>query len=224
MLCDDALRERIRDNLTAFETAIERADGSPGPAVRRAAVAVTVIDTGHGADLPGLPRHATWDSDPALLLTRRSARLRNHPGQWALPGGRMDAGESAVDTALRELHEEVAVSLNPADVLGRLDDFVTRSGFVMTPVVVWGGPGRETWPNPQEVASVHRIPLGEFLRTDAPQLEAVSDGVHPILRMPVGDDFIAAPTAAILYQFREVCLLGRPTRVAHYEQPRFAWK
>jgi len=91
-------------------------------------------------------------------------------------------------------------------------------------VVVWGGPHLETWPNPQEVASVHRIPLEEFLREDAPRLDPVAEGEHPILRMPVGDDHIAAPTAAIIYQFREVCLLGRPTRVAHFEQPRFAWK
>jgi hypothetical protein len=109
-------------------------------------------------------------------------------------------------------------------VLGRLDDFATRSGFVMTPIVVWGGPGLDLWPNPQEVASVHRIPLSEFLRLDAPQLDASAAGEHPVLRMPVGDDHIAAPTAAIIYQFREVCLLGRPTRVAHFEQPEFAWR
>src|SRR5690606_26439133 len=107
---------------------------------------------------------------------------------------------------------------------GRLDDFVTRSGFVMSPIVVWGGPRLELWPNPQEVASVHRIPLSEFLRADAPQLAPADDGEHPILRMPVGDDHIAAPTAAIIYQFREVCLLGRPTRVSHFAQPRFAWR
>lgn len=122
------------------------------------------------------------------------------------------------------MHEEIAVVLPEAAVLGRLDDFVTRSGFVMSPIVVWGGPRLDTWPNPQEVASVHRIPLSEFLRGDAPQLEPVADGSHPILRMPVGDDHIAAPTAAIIYQFREVCLCGRATRVAHFEQPQFAWK
>ena len=50
------------------------------------------------------------------------------------------------------------------------------------------------------------------------------DGGAPILRMPVGDNWIAAPTAAILYQFREVCILGRDTRVAHFDQPAFAWR
>ena len=91
-------------------------------------------------------------------------------------------------------------------------------------IVVWGGPNLELWPNPLEVASVHRIPLTELLREDAPRLDPGDDGGHPVLRMPVGDNYIAAPTAAILYQFREVCLLGRPTRVAHFEQPRFAWR
>ena len=78
-------------------------------------------------------------------------------------------------------------------------------------------------PNPAEAASAHCIPLAEFLRTDAPLLEPVDTSPHPVLRMPVGDDWIAAPTAAIIYQFREVCLLGNATRVAHYEQPTFAW-
>ena len=136
----------------------------------------------------------------------------------------MDPGETPVQTALRETSEEISVHLDADAVLGRLDDFVTRSGFVMTPVVIWGGPRLDTWPNPQEVASVHRIPVREFLRADAPKLDAGEPGGAPVLRMPVGEDSIAAPTAAIIYQFREVCLLGRATRVGHFEQPRFAWR
>lgn len=219
MLCDDELRKRIREHLNAFEPLV--ADAEQG---LRAAVAVTVTDAAYGADLPGLPRHDVWSAQAALILTRRSASLRRHPGQWAFPGGRLDSGETPVETALREMHEEVSVHLPSEAVLGRLDDFVTRSGFVMTPVVVWGGPGLAMWPNPQEVASVHRIPLSEFVRQDAPQLDSSTSGEHPVLRMPVGDDHIAAPTAAIIYQFREVCLLGRATRVAHFEQPEFAWR
>jgi 8-oxo-dGTP pyrophosphatase MutT (NUDIX family) len=219
MDCNEDLRARIATNLRAFEP--RRADA---PEARHAAVAVTITDAGLGADLPGLPRYAAWQADAAVILTRRSASLRSHPGQWALPGGRIDGAETAEQAALRELHEEVSVSLGQADVLGRLDDFVTRSGFVMTPVVVWGGPRLSTWPDPREVASVHRVPLTEFLREDAPVLEDTAEGGEPVLRMPVGDDYIAAPTAAILYQFREVCLLGRHTRVSHFEQPRFAWR
>ena len=136
----------------------------------------------------------------------------------------MDQGESAEQTALRELSEEVGLQLTPAHVLGRLDDFATRSGFVMTPVVVWAGAARKLTANPAEVASIHRIPVTEFLRADAPILDTVPDTEHPVLKMPVGEHWIAAPTAAILYQFRELCVLGRQTRVAHFEQPAFAWK
>ena len=219
MVCDEQLRASIARSLRTFETRVAaHADG------RHAAVAVVVTDVGHGADLPGLPLHAERQLTASLLLTRRAQHLRNHPGQWAFPGGRLDDGESPVEAALREMREEVGVDLPESAVLGRLDDFVTRSGFVMTPVVIWGGAGLEVRPNPAEVASVHRIPLTEFLRADAPRLDPVEGGGHPILRMPVGDDHIAAPTAALIYQFREVCLLGRATRVAHFEQPEFAWR
>ena len=219
MHCDPALLALLQARLDAFQrTAATRAG------LRPAAVAVTVVDSAFGADLPELPEYDTWSPLAALLLTRRAAHLRNHPGQWALPGGRVEPGETVIDTALREMHEEVGVDL-PADrVLGVLDDFETRSGFAMTPVVVWGGPALPTQHDPGEVASVHRIPVTEFLRDDAPQLETLAGSDQPVLRMPVGSQTIAAPTAAILYQFREVCLLGRDTRVAHYEQPPFAWR
>lgn len=194
------------------------------PGQHAAAVVLAVIDAGHGPDLPGLPTHRAWSTEAALLLTRRAGRLRNHAGQWALPGGRVEPGESAQQAALRELSEEVGLQLDGSAVLGRLDDFATRSGFVISPVVVWAGAAPDILANPDEVASIHRIPVTEFLRADAPMLETVAGSDHPVLRMPVGDKWIAAPTAAILYQFREVCVLGRHTRVAHFEQPAFAWK
>lgn len=218
MLCDEPLREHIRRNLGLLE--IRRADAG---AHRIAAVAVAVAEEGDGAHLDGLPAPAEWSRQAALILTRRALGLRSHPDQWALPGGRVDAGESAEQAALRELAEEVGLDLDPSAVLGRLDDFVTRSGFVITPVVVWAGPARTLTANAAEVASIHRIPLHEFMRADAPWLshEEGEQG-EPVLRMPVGNTWIAAPTAAVLYQFREVCIGGRPTRVAHFEQPLFA--
>ncbi len=219
MLCDPQLLERIRANLRRFD---RQRLGEPHH--RAAAVAVVVAEEGHGADLPDLARHEHWSPSAALVLTRRSKRLRNHAGQWALPGGRIDDGETPEQTALRELSEEVGLTLDETAVVGRLDDFVTRSGYVMTPVVIWAGQARALTPNPDEVASIHRIPVQEFMRTDAPLLEHLEEHPHPVLRMPIGDDWIAAPTAAIVYQFREVCIAGRNTRVAHFEQPQFAWK
>lgn len=217
MLCDDSLKEHIRRNLGTLD--LRRAD--PGTH-RIAAVAVAVAEEGEGARLEGLANPAGWSREAALILTRRASDLRDHAGQWALPGGRVDAGESAEQTALRELAEEVGLTLDPGAVLGRLDDYVTRSGFAITPVVVWAGTAQALAANPAEVASIHRIPVSEFMRTDAPLLDRIADSEHPVLRMPVGLTWIAAPTAAVLYQFRELCIAGRPTRVDHFEQPLFA--
>ena len=219
MHCDDELKARIAANLAAFDPIENKVEDA-----RHAAVAITVTDAGFGPNLSGLPQFDAWQPDAALVLTKRSAKLRNHAGQWALPGGRLDPSEAPLQTALRELREEVDVHLPSSAALGVLDDFVTRSGFVMSPVVFWGGPRLRMQPDPNEVASVHRIPVSEFLREDAPWLDQVPTSEHPMLRLPVGDSFIAAPTAALIYQFREVCLFGRHTRVAHYEQPTFAWK
>ena len=172
--------------------------------------------------MEGLARPSAWSRDAALILTRRSALLRDHPGQWALPGGRVDVGESAEDTALRELAEEVGLVVDAGAVLGRLDDYVTRSGFAITPVVIWAGEAPSLVANPAEVESIHRIAVREFMRADAPLLDPIADSEHPVLRMPVGESWIAAPTAAVLYQFRELCIAGRPPRVGHFEQPLFA--
>lgn len=218
-VCDETLKRLVRNNLAHFQTRSHTTEG-----VRQAAVALTIVDVAHGSDDYGLPRYARRQPDAALILTRRSRKLRHHSGQWALPGGRRDGGEMAADTALRELHEEVGLQLAPDRVIGTLDDFTTRSGFVITPVVIWGGDRVDLVPNPAEVASIHRIPLTEFLRKDAPLLQDTSQSSAPLILMPVGDTCIAAPTAAMLYQFREVALLGKSTRVAHYEQPAFAWK
>lgn len=217
----DDLLQRLRCRLAAFTV---QPHDDAAAVVRRAAVALTVVEEGHGAEAHGIARLPQWSTAPALLLTRRASTMRQHAGQWALPGGRIDAGESPEEAALRELAEEVGLTLPPAAVLGRLDDYVTRSGYAITPVVLWAGAVPELQPNPHEVASVHRIPLAEFMRADAPILNKIPQSPHPVLRMPVGTGWIAAPTAALIYQFREVCIAGRETRVAHFEQPVFAWK
>ncbi len=218
MKIDDVFRSQIRSALTRWE----RLSADEASARKRAAVALTIVDEGLGAGLPGIENPRVWSESPAILLTRRAAALRKHAGQWALPGGGIDPGESPEEAALRELHEEVGLALTEDNILGMLDDFVTHSGFCITPVVVWAGTTRGFTPNEAEVASTHRIPVTEFMRDDAPLLEAIEGSAHPVLRMPVGDRWIAAPTGAILYQFAEVCVRGRPTRVGHFEQPLFA--
>ena len=217
--CSTALRLHVQLALHTHDVQA----AAPG-AHRAAAVALAICEEGTGAGLPGIAAPPGWSSSAALILTRRAAGLGSHAGQWALPGGRIDPGETPEQAALREMAEEVGLSVAPQSVLGRLDDFTSRSGFVITPVVVWAGAARNLVANPGEVASIHRIPLSEFMRTDAPMLEMLEGSEHPVLRMPVGERSIAAPTAAVLYQFREVCLLGRTTRVAHFEQPLFARK
>ena len=218
LICDQALYQYISDNLKKFN--IQKNDRG---GVKRAAVAITVVEIGPGTDVYGLTPYDEWNQAAALILTKRAAKLKKHSGQWALPGGRMDKGETVEQTALRELAEEVGLTLAPENVIGRLDDFTTRSGFVISPVVIWGGAAAELNPNPAEVESIHRISLQEFMRKDAPILHENHESNKPILLMPVGNSWIAAPTAAIIYQFREVGILGQNTRVAHYEQPYFAW-
>ena len=210
---DSKLRELVRRNLQRHKVRrLQQADRS------RAAVAFTLVDASESADIGNISLDGADREEAAFILTTRAASLSSHAGQRAYPGGRVDAGESMEQAALRELAEEVGL------VLGRLDDYATRSGFVITPIVVWGGSNVTLVPNPGEVEKIHRIPLRELLRDDAPLLDNIEESPHPVLRMPLGDDWFAAPSAAIAYQFREVALLGRDTRVLHFEQPRFAWK
>jgi 8-oxo-dGTP pyrophosphatase MutT (NUDIX family) len=203
---DDALRDAITDRLGRFELR-RRADAG---GLKRAAVAVVVVE----ADVPG---------EAAFLLTKRTPKLRAHGGQWALPGGRVDAGETIEQTALRELHEELGVLASTDDILGTLDDYPTRSGYLIAPVVVWS-PGVTVTPNPAEVAAAYRIACSELFREGSPEIIAIEESDRPIIRLPLPVANVNAPTAAVLYQFREVALAGRDTRVDHFEQPVFAWR
>jgi 8-oxo-dGTP pyrophosphatase MutT (NUDIX family) len=138
----------------------------------------------------------------------------------------MDAGETPEEAALRELEEELGVSLPGESVIGRLDDFPTRSGFRITPVVIWGGCDLSLRPDPHEVEEVFRIPFIELDSPEIPQFYPAPGQEEPVFSAPLATlgHPVYAPTAAMLYQFREVVLRGTPTRVAHYEQPRFAWR
>lgn len=204
---DAALRDRIAARLAAFPH--QRADQ---PGLRLAAVALVVTR---------LP-----DTDQAgVLVTLRPSGLNRHGGQYALPGGRLDPGETDDAAALRELHEELGLSLSPDAILGRLDDFPTRSGFRIAPLVMWDEAGMLA-PDPSEVAEVYRLPLRELDCPDIPRLTPARAGDQPVMSafFPTLGHFMYAPTAAILYQFREVALRGLETRTAHFEQPKFAWR
>jgi 8-oxo-dGTP pyrophosphatase MutT (NUDIX family) len=149
--------------------------------------------------------------------------LRSHRSQWALPGGRCDEGETSTEASLRELHEELGLELGVNDFLGLLDDYPTRSGYLITPVVVWAAASAAISPNPTEVASVHRIALDDIERPEAFDFVTIPESTRRVIRFRHGRQLIHAPTAALIYQFREL-LAGRDTRVADLEQPVFAWK
>lgn len=203
---DPAFRTALIDGLQGFERYEPVRD--PAVVLKRAAVCITITDAG---------------DDAAFVLTRRASRLRNHGGQWALPGGRLDSGETESQAALRELHEEVGLELPDEAVLGLLDDYPTRSGYLITPVVVWAGANASMVANPDEVASIHRIGLDQILAHDAVDFVTIPESDRPVVRLRINDDRIHAPTAAVLYQFREL-IAGRQTRVHELEQPTFAWR
>ena len=204
---DDATRRNIAEACAAFARLPEIAEPST---LKRAAVVLTLTESDDAGDT-------------ALLLTRRASHLRAHRGQWALPGGRCDAGETPVEAALRELDEELALELSADAVLGLLDDYPTRSGYLITPVVVWAAESAAIRPNPDEVASVHRIALATIERDDAFDFTAIPESNRRVIRFHHQMSLIHAPTAALIYQFREV-LVGRHTRVTDLEQPVFAWR
>ncbi|TQK30146.1 CoA pyrophosphatase [Arthrobacter sp. SLBN-53] len=233
---DTALRDRIRANLAAHTRRTVT-----DPTKRHAAVAVTLVDSRVGEDrvdpapvedwIAGRPMPDSLDGrmidvsgGASFLLCRRASRLNSHAAQWALPGGRLDPGESVIDAALRELHEEVGVELGGDAVLGLLDDYPTRSGYVITPVVLWGGGRLDLAPSPDEVVAVYRVGLHQLQRPDSPRFVTIPESPRPVVQIPLGHDLIHAPTGAVLLQLRWLGMEGRADAVDQLEQPVFAWK
>lgn len=233
------LRERLTRHLAAHDRHALALDGR-----RHAAVAIVVVDSDadrHGDDphpalpdrldqLPGVQGQELTGSvagtagGAAVLLTRRAPKLRAHGGQWALRGGRIDDGEDPAAAARRELAEELGLALADDALLGALDDYPTRSGYVITPFVFWGTADPDLTPDPAEVLSVHRIALRELCRADSPRFVTIAESDRPVVQLPIGGDLLHAPTGAVLLQFRRVAIEGVTERVAHLEQPVFAWR
>lgn len=204
----EALRARVRAHLARFERRAHPTEG-----LRRAAVALPLLEDSEGR--------------ACFLITRRTAKLPRHPNQFAFPGGRLDPGESPHAAALRELREEVGLKLGQEHVLGLLDDYTTRSGYVITPFVVFAPSCADVAPDPDEVQAAHLIPLAELEHREVPRLRTIAESDRPVLSVPLDRALgttIHAPTAALLFQLREVAIHGRATRVAHYDAPVFAWR
>lgn len=203
-MSDTWTREHVAARVTAFD-----ARPAPAPAnVRRAAVAVCVLST--GCEMP------------RVIITRRSPKLRARAGQWALLGGRLEDGESGPEAARRALAEEIGLSTAANTVLGVLDDYPSRFGYVITPVVLWLPDLPATTLYSDRGNQVHEVPFDEL--DVEPRFISIDESPRPTIQLPLLGRYIHAPTGAILHQFREVAMYGRPTRVAHFEQPVFAWK
>jgi 8-oxo-dGTP pyrophosphatase MutT (NUDIX family) len=234
----DELRETVVRRLAAHHRREHDASGHA-----RAAVAIVLVDSDverHDGDplladdidmgiVPGGAhgldgRMVGVSGGAAFLLCRRASRMNRHAGQWALPGGRLDPGETPVEAALREVDEEIGLRLDESAVLGWLDDYPTRSGYVITPIVLWGGADPVMAPSPDEVFALYRIGL-HALRDGETRFVTIPESDRPVVQVPLGNDLIHAPTGAVLYQFRLVAIEGRAGgRVDHLEQPVFAWR
>ncbi|MEC8975088.1 MAG: CoA pyrophosphatase [Actinomycetota bacterium] len=199
------LRERITSNLKNHPTVThERVD------LRRAAVAVAVAPQENGQS--------------GFILTRRSRNLQTHSHQYALPGGKIDVGETQEQTVLREVHEEIGIRAETNEILGYLDDYVTRSGFIITPIVLWIPDLQNLKPEPGEVDEIFIIGFDELFRPDSPRWVKIPESKKLVLQLPLRNRLIHAPTAALIYQVREIGIQGNLIRTDEIEEPVWAWR
>jgi len=145
----------------------------------------------------------------SVLYTERSTSLRNHSGQVAFPGGKIDAGDSGAGAAaLREAFEEVALEPGDARILGYLPNYFTGTNYLITPVVAWLRPSRPFVPNPGEVEQVFEVPLDLLLRSENYLTFRVKRGgvEHTTWRIDYDGHLIWGITANLTRRFYETAL------------------
>ena len=141
------------------------------------------------------------DGGHTVLLTQRTAHLRDHAGQVSFPGGRVEADDlSPMDTALRETEEEVGLSRKHVEILGFLPEYRTGTGFKVTPVVGLVSPPFDLSLDPFEVAEVFEVPLAFLLDPANHQRHELHyrGALRQYFAMPYGDYFIWGATAGMI--------------------------
>ncbi len=161
-------------------------DGHRGGAVTPAAVLVPIV---------------LRDVRPTVLLTQRTAHLRDHAGQISFPGGRVEEGDGGfIDAALRETEEEIGLDRSHIRVAGYLPDYRTGTGFCVTPVVAFVTPPFAVSPDPFEVAEVFEVPLDFLLDTANHEQHEIHwrGKLRKYYAMPYGDYYIWGATAGMI--------------------------
>jgi len=139
--------------------------------------------------------------NPGVLLTKRTDRMRRHSGQVSFPGGRVDPGDASAEAAaLREAHEEVGLDPAHPELLGRLPDYITGTGYRVTPVIAYLRPGFSTQASPEEVAAVFELPLATLLDPSAPERRTAEyrGRARAFWVWPHAEHYIWGATAAML--------------------------
>lgn len=151
-------------------------------------------------------------AEPAVVLTQRTSHLAHHAGQIAFPGGRREGSdESPERTALREAAEEIGLDDRRVEVLGRLPEYRTSTGFAVTPIVGWAEPPMSWRPDPHEVADVFEVPLAFLLDPRNHRYESAffRGRMRHYWAMPYGERFIWGATAGMIVTFQRLMAARR---------------
>jgi 8-oxo-dGTP pyrophosphatase MutT (NUDIX family) len=146
-------------------------------------------------------------ADPAVVFTQRTAHLADHAGQISFPGGRCDPGDGTPErTALREAEEEIGLAPEAVEILGRMPEYRTSTGFCVTPIVGWAEPPLAYRADPHEVAEVFEVPLAFLLDPRNHRYESAfhKGRLRNYWAMPFGDRFIWGATAGMLVTFQRI--------------------